>query len=92
MLADIPAGGAMGGGAHQHLDGRFSHNQYYYDRGYSVRRPPVGCVGSALRLVRALPTAVLYDRMVVRCSLLLRQRHLLCLGSPCYHTERFFPD
>src|ERR1700683_2272211 len=26
-------GGTMAGGAHQHLDGRFSHNQYYYDRG-----------------------------------------------------------
>jgi hypothetical protein len=37
--------GAIGGGAHQHLDGRFSHNQYYYDRGYSIRRPPPGGVG-----------------------------------------------
>lgn len=43
-----PAGGghaASGGGAHQHLDGRFGHNQYYYDRGYSVRRPPAGGLG-----------------------------------------------
>jgi len=37
--------GAVGGGAHQHFDGRFSHNQYYYDRGYSVRRPPSGGIG-----------------------------------------------
>ena len=39
------SGGAMGGGAHQHFDGRFSHNQYYYDRGYSIRRPPAGGLG-----------------------------------------------
>lgn len=31
-----------GGGAHQHLDARFGHNQYYYDRGYLVSRPPAG--------------------------------------------------
>jgi len=31
--------------AHQHFDGRFGHNQYYYDRGYSVRRPPTGGLG-----------------------------------------------
>jgi len=36
---------AAGGGAHQHFDGRFSHNQYYYDHGYSVRRLPTGGVG-----------------------------------------------
>ena len=35
----------MAGGAHQHFDGRFSHNQYYYDRGYAIRRPPVGGLG-----------------------------------------------
>jgi hypothetical protein len=35
----------MAGRAHQHLDGRFSHNQYYYDHGYGVRRPPVGGLG-----------------------------------------------
>jgi hypothetical protein len=34
-----------GGGAHQHFDARFSHNQYYYDRGYSVHRPPAGGLG-----------------------------------------------
>jgi hypothetical protein len=41
------AGGhaGAGGGAHQHFDARFSHNQYYYDRGYSVRRPPAGGFG-----------------------------------------------
>jgi hypothetical protein len=38
-------GGAIGGGAHQHFDGRFSHNQYYYNHGYSVRRAPAGGVG-----------------------------------------------
>lgn len=38
-------GSAIAGGAHQHLDGRFSHNQYYYDRGYSVHRPPEGGLG-----------------------------------------------
>jgi len=27
---------AGAGGAHQHLDGRFSHNQYYFDHGYSA--------------------------------------------------------
>ena len=26
--------------ANQHYDGRFSHNHYYYDRGYVVPRPP----------------------------------------------------
>lgn len=38
-------GHPSGGGAHQHLDSRFSHNQYYYDRGYGVSRPPGGGVG-----------------------------------------------
>ncbi|HMK87921.1 MAG TPA: DUF6515 family protein [Steroidobacteraceae bacterium] len=37
--------GASGGGAHQHFDGRFGHNQYYYDHGYSVRTPPAGGLG-----------------------------------------------
>ncbi len=32
-------------GAHQHIDGRFSHNQSYFDHGYSVHRPPSGSVG-----------------------------------------------
>lgn len=39
------ASGRPGGGPHQHLDGRFSNNHYYYDRGYSVHRPPGGSVG-----------------------------------------------
>lgn len=37
--------GGGGGGAHQHLDSRFGHNQYYYDHGYSMRRPPAGGLG-----------------------------------------------
>ncbi len=32
-------------GAHEHFDGRYSHDRYYYNRGYSVRRPPAGSVG-----------------------------------------------
>jgi hypothetical protein len=36
-----PGGHAVpGGGPHQHLDGRFGHDHYYYNPGYSVRRPP----------------------------------------------------
>ena len=31
---------AIHAGAHQHIDGRFSHNRYYFDHGYSVHRPP----------------------------------------------------
>jgi hypothetical protein len=31
---------AIHAGAHQHFDGRFSHNRYYFDHGYSVHRPP----------------------------------------------------
>jgi hypothetical protein len=39
-----PHGGParLTGGTHQHFDGRFAHNQYYYDRGFTVRRPPPG--------------------------------------------------
>ena len=40
----VPAGRA-GGGPHQHFDGRFSNNHYYYDRGYTIHRPPAGAVG-----------------------------------------------
>jgi len=44
------ANGAGGGGGageqgtatHQHLDSRFSHDRYYYDRGFAVHRPPAG--------------------------------------------------
>ena len=32
-------------GQHQHFDGRFSNNHYYYDRGYTTRRPPPGSIG-----------------------------------------------
>lgn len=31
-----------GGGPHQHFDGRFANDHYYYDRGYAIRRPPPG--------------------------------------------------
>ncbi len=30
---------------HQHMDSRFSHNQYYFNRGYAARRPPPGSLG-----------------------------------------------
>ena len=42
--ASPPHGGGAtpGAGAHQHLDGRFAHNQYYYNRGYTVHQPPSG--------------------------------------------------
>jgi len=47
--------GAGGGGAgefgtatHQHLDSRFSHNRYYYDRGYAVHTPPAGGVANLI--------------------------------------------
>ena len=36
---------AAPGGAHQHFDAHFSHNRYYFDRGYSVRVPPAGGPG-----------------------------------------------
>jgi len=49
------ANGGGGGGAgesgtatHQHLDSRFSHDRYYYDRGYAVHRPPAGGVAEDL--------------------------------------------
>ena len=45
------ASGGGGGGAgetgtatHQHLDGQFSHNRYYYDRGYAVHTLSTGGV------------------------------------------------
>ncbi|MBV9726872.1 MAG: hypothetical protein JO299_17060 [Gammaproteobacteria bacterium] len=34
--------GERGSATHQHLDSRFSHDRYYYDRGYAVHRPPRG--------------------------------------------------
>ncbi|MEJ1963117.1 MAG: DUF6515 family protein [Gammaproteobacteria bacterium] len=48
LAASIPAhaqnreGRGFGGGAQMHLDNRFSHNQYYHDRGYSVPGVPRG--------------------------------------------------
>ncbi len=48
MPTPAPAAGGThsavvpGGGPHQHLDGRFAHNHYYYDRGYAVHTPPDG--------------------------------------------------
>ena len=47
LLAMLTASGAALADRHdyrappnQHFDGRFSHNHYYYDRGYVVPRPP----------------------------------------------------
>jgi len=37
--------GMPAGGAHQHLDSRFGHNQYYYNHGYSVHHAPGGPSG-----------------------------------------------
>lgn len=34
-----------GAPAHQHFDGRFSNDHYYYDRGYRIHRPPAGSIG-----------------------------------------------
>lgn len=34
-----------GAAPHQHFDGRFSNNHYYYDRGYRTHRPPAGSIG-----------------------------------------------
>ncbi len=56
-IAQHPGGGHPSGGPpagsqqpigtppHEHFDGRFSHNHYYYDHGYSVHRPPRGGPG-----------------------------------------------
>jgi hypothetical protein len=50
-----PQSGGGGGGAgesgtstHQHLDSRFAHNHYYYDRGFAVRTPPAGGVANLI--------------------------------------------
>ncbi len=40
-----PPAGRARGAPHQHFDGRFSNNRYYYNRGYAVRRPPPGSLG-----------------------------------------------
>ncbi len=34
--------GEQGSATHQHLDPGFSHDRYYYDRGYAVHKPPAG--------------------------------------------------
>ena len=39
-------GGEAGTATHQHLDTRFSHNRYYYDRGYAVHKAPIGGVSN----------------------------------------------
>jgi hypothetical protein len=48
-------GGGGGGGAgesgtatHQHLDARFAHNRYYYDRGFAVGTRPTGGVANLI--------------------------------------------
>jgi hypothetical protein len=40
--------GESGTATHQHLDSRFSHNRYYYDRGYAVHIPPAGGVADLI--------------------------------------------
>jgi hypothetical protein len=40
--------GESGTATHQHLDSRFSHNRYYYDRGYAVHTPPAGGVANLI--------------------------------------------
>lgn len=52
-LASANGGGGGGAGesgtaTHQHLDSRFSHNRYYYDRGFAVSKPPRGGVANLL--------------------------------------------
>jgi hypothetical protein len=41
-LAQAPGGPGTHPAEHQHLDGRFAHNRYYYDHGYAVHTPPDG--------------------------------------------------
>jgi uncharacterized protein DUF6515 len=41
-MPQAPEAPAMHAGEHQHLDSRFAHNRYYYDRGYAVHSPPDG--------------------------------------------------
>jgi hypothetical protein len=38
----LSTGHTMGMGPHQHFDGRYSHNQYYYNRGYRAYSVPHG--------------------------------------------------
>jgi hypothetical protein len=37
-----PVGFDRGALPHQHIDARFSHNYYYFDRGYTVHEAPIG--------------------------------------------------
>ena len=39
-VAQAPGGAGTHPAEHQHLDARFGHNRYYYDRGYAVHTPP----------------------------------------------------
>ena len=39
-VAQAPGGAGTHPGEHQHLDSRFAHNRYYYDRGDAVHSPP----------------------------------------------------
>lgn len=39
-VAQAPGGPGTHPGEHQHLDTRFAHNHYYYDRGYAAHNPP----------------------------------------------------
>ena len=40
--------GEFGTATHQHLDTGFSHNRFYYDRGYAMHRPPAGGVANLI--------------------------------------------
>jgi len=40
--------GESGTATHQHLDSRFQHNRYYYDRGFAVVKPPAGGVAQLI--------------------------------------------
>ena len=41
-VAQAPGGPGTHPAEHQHLDGRFGHNRYYYDHGYAMHTPPDG--------------------------------------------------
>jgi len=45
-LAQAPGGPGTHPAEHQHLDARFGHNRYYYDRGYAVHSPPDGGIAN----------------------------------------------
>ncbi len=40
--AQVPGAAGTRPPEHQHLDARFAHNHYYYDRGYAMHSPPDG--------------------------------------------------